>query len=164
MQPALTMYKYCHSTFTSNLTSINSDASCINYVQALPQHFHKQSDKYQLRCNLHGLCTTSGKAPSQSIQQVSTPMQPALTAYKHCHSTFTINPTSINSDATCINYVQAPPQHVHNQSNKYQLQCNLHSLCTTTATAPSQAIQQVSTPMQPAFTTYKHCQDRKSVV
>ena len=174
MQPALTTYKHYHSTFTINLTSINSDATCINYVQALPQHVYNQSNKYQLRCNLYWLCTSTATACFQSIKQVSTPMQPTLTTYKHYHSMFTINPTSINSnatwinyvqafnpssiysDATCINYIQALPQHIYNQSNKYQLRCNLHKLRTSTTTAHSQSIRQVSTTMQHAWTMYKH--------
>ena len=59
----------------------------------------------QPRCKLQQynsyLDLSTATALSQSIRQVSTPMQPA------------------------IDYVQPLPQHVHNQSDKYQLRCNL---------------------------------------
>ena len=53
--------------------------------------------------------------------------------------------------------------HFHNQSNRYQLQCKLHWQCTSTATALSQSIWQVSTLMQPLLTMHKHCHSTMTI-
>ena len=155
MQPAFTTYKHCHSTFTSNPTSINSDATCIHYVQALPQHVHKQSNKYQLRCNLHSLCTTSGKARSQSIPSVYSLKQAGFTMYNHWQRSFTIYSVSHNSETTLMNYLQALALHVYNQADHYQLRCNLDSLCASSGTTPSQSIRAALSVKHPRLTMYK---------
>ena len=105
MQPQFTTYKQWHSTFIIKLISINSEATSIDYVQAVAQHsqnqtnqynsdatliyyaqavaqhFHNQSYQYQLQCNLDSLCTSSGTALLQLVQSVSTPNPPCFTTY-----------------------------------------------------------------------------------
>ena len=117
-------------------------------------HFHNQSDKYQLRCNLHWLCTTSGKAVSQSIPSVSSLKQAWFTTYNHWQRSFTIYSVSLNSKTMLMNYLQALALHIYNQVDHYQLRCNLDSLCASSGTTLSQSIQSVSPPMQPPVTTY----------
>ena len=156
MQPPLTMYKHCHSTFTIKPISINSDATSIDYVQALPQHFHNQANQYQLRCNFNPLYTSTATALSQSIWSVTTPMQPRFTTYKQWHSTFTIDSITINSDTTLIHYIQAVAQNFYNRFDQSQVWSILGLLCRSTGKGVSPSIWSVTTLQQPWWTTYKH--------
>ena len=131
------------SKATIDSISINCKATLAHYIQALAKQFHNwfnqyqlQSnnwfDQYQLQSNLGALCTSTGKAISQSIRSVSTAKQPRLTTYKHWQSSFTIDSISINSEATTALYPQALAKQFHNQFDQYRLRSNLNSLPTWT--------------------------------
>ena len=119
-------------------------------------HFHNQSNKYQLWCNLHWLHTSTATARWQSVQQVSSPMQPPLTTHNQWQSSFTIDSISLKSEATSIDYVQPMAKRFHNQSAQSPVWSNLDSPCTTTGKGVSQSIQSVTTLKQHWWTTYKH--------
>ena len=116
-------------------------------VQRQPQFKLQQYNGY--------LDLSTATAHSQSIRQVSTPIQPPLTMYNQWQSTFTIDSISLQSEASSIHYVQPLAKEFHNLFGQSQLQNNVDELPTSTGTARLQSCRSLSTPLQPQFTMCK---------
>ena len=163
MQPPLTMYNHWQSSFTINPTSINFDATCIDYVQPLAEQFHNIFDQSQLRNNLDELLTSTCTALLQSRWSLSSLKQPRFSTYKQWHNTFTIDSISLKSEATLIDYVQPLAKQFHNRFHQSQVWSNLHWLRTTSSKAVSQSTPSVSSLKQPQFTAYPDTSTGKAV-